>query len=190
MYFLKYVVKPFHPGKIIFWNSLKKHSNTTCVFIVMYEHLKLSFFLQGFKAMWLLQGEFKKSHTKRSQTEFSCCLLLILQLWRSLEKATSLRASSALKLQIWHCLSWRQSSLLESGGLKQPCRHVAQPVVQRPKTHESACRDRTEADARWRGEQGDGGARCAVGRRGEGEGRRLIGNWGWHRLQVSGKCLD
>lgn len=118
------------------------------------------------------------------------CLILVLQLWRSLEKAPSLCASPALKLQIWHCLSSRQSSLLESGGLKQPCRHVAQQVVQRPKTHESTCGDWTEADARWRGEQGDGGARCAVGRRGEGEGRRLIGNWGWHCLQVPGKCLD
>lgn len=67
--------------------------------------------------------------------------------------------------------------------------HVSELVWQRPQEHEPACLRGAEAFPRRLREQGDGGARCAVGRRGQRESRRFVGDRGRPCLQMSGKWL-
>lgn len=107
------------------------------------------------------------------------------------------------RVWLWHHGLWsyrygnatlgRQLSLLEAGGLEPAPphqHHVAHLVGQRPQKHEPRCRGRAEAIAQRRGQQSDGGARCAVGRRRQRKSGGFVGDGGWRCLQMSGKCPD
>lgn len=95
--------------------------------------------------------------------------------------------SSAAHLQIWHCLPRTRSLSSPRRTERSHRRHVAQLVGQRAQKHEPGRRGRTEALPQRRGQQSDGGAGSAVGRRGQGQGGGPAGHRGRRRVQVSGK---
>lgn len=104
-----------------------------------------------------------------------------------------------LRVWLWHHRLWSYrygnatlgDSLVSSRRTDYSYRHhVAHLVGERPQEPESTPRDRSEAIAQRRREQGDGGARCAVGRRGQRKSGRFVGDGSRPRLQMSGKCLD
>lgn len=118
---------------------------------------------------------------------------LLEQPWRRFERAHSYAAS---RVWLWHHRLWsyRYGNATLADGLvflrrteQSQRQHVFHLVIRGPQKRESR---RSEALARGHREQSDGGARRAVGRRGEGEGRRFIGHRSWRRLQMPGTCFD
>lgn len=117
----------------------------------------------------------------------------------ALETTCPRRSYALLRVWLWHHRLWsyRYGNATLAGALVFLRRtgwshrhHVAHLVGERPQKHESARRGRTEAVAQRRREQSDGGARRAVGRRGQRESRRFTGDRSWRGLQMSGKGLD
>lgn len=104
-----------------------------------------------------------------------------------------------LRVWLWHHRLWSYrygnatlaDSLVSSRRTDYSHRHhVAHLVGERPQEPESTPRGRSEAIAQRRREQGDGGARRAVGRRGQRKSGRFVGDRSRPRLQMPGKCLD